>query len=56
MISKYYQDIYINDDIKLEVVDFEVFARIVAIILEEANKIVEAGPEESLEESFIDVY
>lgn len=45
-----YQD---DDDLDLGAIDFESFARIVAVVLEDANKINEVGmEEEGIEESF----
>ena len=43
MVAQYMKDIYVDEEIesKFDMVDFEMFARIVAIVLEDANKINE---------------
>lgn len=57
IVEGYMRDIYVEDDTvreKLDAIDFEVFARIVAIVLEDANKINEVNVEEDqIEGSFM---
>ena len=54
-VGQYYQDVFGEEEPNLEQIDFEAFARIVAVVLEDVNKITEANPEdagEAIEESF----
>lgn len=56
MVGQYMKDIYVDEEIesKFDMIDFEMFARIVAIVLEDANKINEANMEQDqVEQSFL---